>query len=200
MNTPVNPRSPDFPVDAQFLQRWSTRAFADVAMTTDELNTILEAARWAPSAYNVQPWRFIYARRGTAQWETFAGLPNEFNRSWASKASALVVLVSATTAILPGGGEPVDFPTHAFDAGCAWGYLALQASLNGWCAHAMAGFDKDKAITVLDIPEGYAVQAIIAIGKPGDPTSLPAALQAREVPSPRQALADIAFEGKFAGQ
>jgi nitroreductase len=193
----VSSRTADFPVDAQFLNRWSTRAFADTAISEQELNTILEAARWAPSAYNAQPWRFVYARRGTAHWDALVGLLNDFNRSWAEKASALVIVVSKTTALLPGAETPVDFPTHSFDAGSAWGFLALQATLNGWSAHAMAGFDKDKARTDLGIPADYAVEAAIAIGKPGDKSSLPDYLQARDVPSPRESLAKLAFEGKF---
>jgi nitroreductase len=195
----VSSRTADFPVDPQFLNRWSTRAYADVAISEEELKTILEAARWAPSAYNAQPWRFVYARRGTAHWDTLVGLLNEFNRSWADKASALIVLVSKTTAVLPGSDAPVAFPTHSFDAGSAWGYLALQAASKGWSTHAMAGFDKDKARVDLGIPADYAVEAAIAIGKPGDKASLPDYLQAREVPSPRESLTKLAFEGKFQG-
>lgn len=193
----MSSRTAEFPVDAQFLNRWSTRAFADTVISEQELNTILEAARWAPSAYNAQPWRFVFARRGTPHWETLLGLLNDFNRSWAEKSSALVIVLSKTTAVLPGSEAPVAFPTHSFDAGSAWGFLALQASLNGWSAHAMAGFDKEKTRTDLAIPADYAVEAAIAIGKPGDKSTLPDFLQAREVPSPRESLNKLAFEGKF---
>ena len=193
----MSTRTSDFPIDTQFLDRWSTRAFADVDISEQELHTILEAARWAPSAYNAQPWRFVYARRGTAHWDALVGLLNDFNRSWADKASALVILVSKKTAVLPGADTPVAFPTHSCDAGAAWGCLALQASLKGWSTHAMAGFDKEKAQTDLAIPEDYAVEAAIAIGKQGDKSTLPDFLQAREVPSPREPLSKLAFEGKF---
>ncbi|EOA06881.1 oxygen-insensitive nitroreductase [Herbaspirillum frisingense GSF30] len=193
----ANPRNADYPIDPQFLNRWSPRAYNGAEIAEETVLTFLEAARWAPSAYNAQPWRFVYARRGTPAWDSLLGLLNEFNRSWCANASALIVVLSRTVMLPPGATEVVPAPTHSFDTGSAWGYLALQASLSGWHAHGMAGFDKDKARTELNVPAEFSVEAMVVIGKLGDKSVLPEGLQAREVPSPREPLSKLAFEGKF---
>lgn len=193
----TNPRVADHPIDPQFLNRWSPRAYTGADISEATVLTFLEAARWAPSAYNSQPWRFVFARRGTPQWDSLLGLLNEFNRSWAEKASVLIIVLSKTTMIPPGSTTAVPATTHAFDTGSAWAYLALQASLSGWHAHAMAGFDKEKSRTVLGVPAEYAIEAAVAIGKLGDKSILPEGLQARELPGPREPLSKLAFEGKF---
>lgn len=193
----MNARTNAHHIDEQFIQRWSPRAYAGVDMPEAELAKILEAASYAPSAFNAQPWRFIYARRGTAHWDKLLGLLNEFNHSWANKASALVVVLSKTTSLPAGAAEEVPFPSHSFDAGAAWGYLALQASNAGWPAHAMAGFDKEKTRDVFAIPDNFKVEAMVAIGKRADKSILPEGLQEREQPSPRLPLEKIAFEGEF---
>ncbi|MGI4848309.1 MAG: nitroreductase family protein [Janthinobacterium lividum] len=191
-----NPRVAEHDIDVQFIQRWSPRAYRAEEISTETVQTFLEAARWAPSSYNSQPWRFVFARRGTAHWDSLLGLLNEFNRSWAKNASVLIIVISKETFVGPDGKE-APAPSHTFDTGAAWAYLALQASLSGWAAHAMAGFDKEKALAVLGIPAGYTAQAAIAVGKAGDKSMLPASLQEREMPSPRQALESLAFEGVF---
>ena len=183
----INRRTSSYPIDPLFLQRWSPRAFTGEAMGDTELCTLLEAARWAPSSYNTQPWRFLYALRDTPHWPRFLELLSEKNQSWACNASALVVIVSNALAS----------PTHAFDAGAAWAMLALQATCSGWQAHGMAGFDKLRTITALNVPEGYSVEAIVAIGRVGDPSLLPERLQAREFPSHRYSLEEVAMEGGF---
>jgi nitroreductase len=180
-----------------FLDRWSPRAFTGEAMPQATLFTILEAARWAPSSYNSQPWRFLYAVRDNAHWDKFLGLLNEFNQSWAKTGSALIFVVSETTIAVPGKDAPVPSHSHSFDAGAAWGSLALQASLLGWHAHGMVGIDQDGVRSQLKVPDGYRVEAGIVLGKLGPKTLLPEALQAREMPSPRKPLAEIAFEGGF---
>ncbi|OWT80109.1 MULTISPECIES: nitroreductase family protein [unclassified Achromobacter] len=190
-------RKAEHPISEIFLERWSPRAYTGEEISEAALLTILEAARWAPSAYNMQPWRFIYARKGTAHWDRLLATLNEFNQSWARNASALVVVVSAENGTPPGKDQPVPNASHSFDTGAAWGFLALQASLEGWQAHGMAGIDRDKARIDLGVPAGYRIEAAVAIGKPGDKSTLPEALQAREVYSPRQPLANIAAEGKF---
>lgn len=195
--TTINSRQAEHPISDIFLKRWSPRAFTGEDISQETLLTFLEAARWAPSSYNFQPWRFIYARRGTEHWDRLFAILNEFNRSWAGSASALIIVLSKTGAVPPGKDAEVANVTHSFDAGTAWGYLALQASLSGWQAHGMAGIDREKARVDLGVPAGYAVEAGIAIGRPGDKSILPPALQAREVPSQRQRLEDIAAEGLF---
>lgn len=190
-------RKAEHPISEIFLERWSPRAYTGEEIPEATLLGFLEAARWAPSSYNFQPWRFVYARKGTAHWDRLFGILNEFNQSWAKNASALVIVLSKLTSLPPGKDTEVPNLTHSFDAGAAWGYLALQASLSGWQAHGMAGIDREKARVDLQVPEGFAVEAAVAIGRIGDKSILPEALQAREVFSPRQPLANIAAEGSF---
>ncbi len=195
--TSVPPRSADHPIAPIFLKRWSPRAFTGEAIAEADLLTMLEAARWAPSSYNSQPWRFIYARRDTAHWERFLDLLVPFNRSWAKEASALVILVSNSLMLAPGAAKEVPSHSHSLDAGAASGYFALQAAMMGWQVHGMVGFDFDRTFADLAVPAGYRVEAAYAVGRIGDPSRLPAALQAREVPNSRKPLAEIAFEGCF---
>jgi len=197
--TTANGRTADHPIDPLFLERWSPRAFTGETISEAELATLLEAARWAPSSYNSQPWRFLYARRDTAHWEKFLGLLNDFNRSWAKQAGALIVVVSKLTMRPPGSDKDIPSHSHSFDAGAAWGALALQATRSGWQAHAMVGFDIPRATTELKVPEGHRVEAAIAIGRQGPPSLLPEGMAAREKPSGREPLASIALEGGFPG-
>ncbi len=191
------PRQTEHPIDPQFTQRWSPRAFTGEAIPEATLLGLIEAARWAPSASNIQPWRFIYARRDTPAWTPLFDCLVEFNRGWAVNAAALVLVMSKMTWLPHGKTEPVPNPTHSFDAGAAWMSLALQAHLAGWPAHGMGGFDRDKARLALGVPSDHVLEAMVAIGRQGDKASLPEALQARETPSTRLALAQIAVEGRF---
>jgi nitroreductase len=191
------PRIADYAIHEQFLERWSPRAFTGETIDEPTLLSFFEAARWAPSAYNSQPWRFLYARRDTPNWERYLGLLNEFNRGWAQHASALVIVVSKTSFTAPGATEESPALWHTFDTGSAWAYLALQASISGWHTHAMAGFDKALTRTELKVPEGYELHAAVAIGKLGDKATLAEYLQARETPSPRTPLDKLAVEGDF---
>jgi nitroreductase len=195
--TEANHRSADYPIDEMFLARWSPRAFTAEAISEHDLLTMLEAGRWAPSSYNSQPWRFLWARRDTAHWAKFFDLLVPFNQSWAKTASALVILVSNPLMRPPGADADVPSHSHSLDAGAAAGYFMLQASRMGWYAHGMVGFDMARASTVLNVPAGYRVEAAYAIGKLGDKSMLPPMLQAREVPSTRIPLKELAFEGGF---
>ena len=186
-------RTADYPIDSLFLDRWSPRAMTSEAITEEELFTLFEAARWAPSSYNNQPWRILYARRDTPQWPLFFDLLVEFNQSWVKNAAALVVFISKTT--FDHNGEPA--ATHSFDTGAAWGNLALQGALKGLVVHGMQGFDYDKARTALNIPEGFTVEAMAVIGKPGRAEDLPEKLQQRETPSDRRKLNETVFEGPY---
>jgi nitroreductase len=186
-------RKADYPIDSLFLDRWSPRAMSGEPITEEELSTLFEAARWAPSSFNNQPWRILYARRDTSQWPLFFDLLVEFNQSWAKNAAALVVFISKTT--FDHNGEPA--ATHSFDTGAAWGNLALQGALKGLVVHGMQGFDYDKARTALNIPEGFKVEAMAVIGKPGHAEDLPEKLQQREIPSDRRKLNETVFEGPY---
>ncbi len=191
------PRQTEHPIDPQFTQRWSPRAFTGEAIPEATLLGLIEAARWAPSASNIQPWRFIYVRRDTPAWVPLFECLVEFNRGWAVNAAALVLVMSKKTWLPHGKTEPVPNPTHSFDAGAAWMSLALQAHLAGWPAHGMGGFDRDKARLALGVPSDHVLEAMVAIGRQADRSTLPEALQARETPSARLALAQIAVEGRF---
>ena len=186
-------RQAEHPADSLFLDRWSPRAMSGEPLSEAELRVLFEAARWAPSAYNNQPWRLIYARRDTAQWPLLFDLLVDFNKSWCAKAAALVLFVSKTT--FDHNGQPSI--SHSFDTGAAWANLALQGSLKGYVVHGMQGFDYARAKTELGIPDGYAVEAMVAIGKPGKVEDLPEAARARETPSDRRPLSATVFEGRF---
>jgi nitroreductase len=193
----INNRKADHPIDPVFLRRWSPRAFTDAEISEEQLLTLLEAARWAPSSFNSQPWRFIYARRNDAHWQRFLGLLDSFNRTWAERASALVIIVSRVSMQLPGLDKEAPSYSHSFDAGAAWAALALQATLSGWHARAMVGFDLEKTAKELSVPSDYRIEVAIAIGQQGDPSLLPEKLAAREAPSERLPLSQLARAGGF---
>jgi nitroreductase len=192
-------RQPDHPVDALFLRRWSPRAFDASEMPEEDLLTMLEAARWAPSAFNSQPWRFLYARRGDADWERFLDLLIPWNRSWAQSGSALVYILSDSLPFTDKSGEPATSHTHSYDSGAAWACFALQASLMGYQAHGMSGVDFDRAREELGVPDRYRVEAAAVVGRLGDPETLPEKLRAREVPSGRRPVSELAFRGGWPG-
>ena len=160
--------------------------------------TIFEAASWAPSSFNSQPWRFIYARRNTPEWSRLFDLLVPMNQGWAARASALIVLVSAKTAQPPGAPGPVPSYSHSLDAGAAWAHLALQATKLGWYTHAMAGFNVEDAYEALSVPaDTFRVETAIAIGRQGDRSVLPPPLQEREQPNGRRPVEDLVMEGRF---
>ncbi len=195
--TDANQRHSDHPIDPVFLQRWSPRAFTGEAIPEAELMTMLEAARWAPSSYNSQPWRFIYALRETPEFEKIFGLLGSFNQAWCKNASVLAVLVSSSTMLPPGAEKPVPSHSHSMDSGSAWAYLALQATKLGWQAHGMVGFDMDRAFAELNVPQGFRVEQAIASGRQGDKSTLPEQMAARESPSNRLPLEQIIIHGSF---
>lgn len=183
-------RKAQHPIDDIFLNRWSPRALSESLMHDEELMSLFEAARWAPSSYNGQPWRFMYAKRNSKFWDLFFNLLDPFNKQWAENASYLVVIVSRDTFEYNNKSAR----THSFDAGSAWQNLALQASLNNLVAHGMEGFDYDRAKKELHVPDGYTVEAMIAIGKPGNKDDLSPELKKREEPSDRKPVETFAFE------
>lgn len=197
MNIAVPPlRIADHTIDPLFIERWSPRAFTADTISEAELMQLLEAARWAPSAINVQPWRFAWGLRGDAAFTAIEAALLPGNRAWAGEAAALVVVGSKLTRATPEGAEVAN-SFHAFDAGTAWGFLALAARMKGWATHAMGGFDHAKMAEALSLPEGHGLHAVVALGKEGDASQLPEALRAREVPSLRRPLAQTAGHGRF---
>lgn len=188
-------RTTDLPVEQLFLDRWSPRAFDESTISDQDLETLFDAARWAPSAFNWQPWRFLYAKRDSADWDRFLNLLVPFNATWASRASALVFVLSDTLI----GEDAKPSHSHSFDAGAAWALLALQATRLGFAVHGMTGVDFDKARAELLVPERFRIEAAVAIGRQGDKAILPEQLQQREQPSGRKPVAESAFAGNFPG-
>ena len=189
-------RTADHPVAPIFLDRWSPRAFDGSIIPDADLMTIFEAARWAPSSFNYQPWRLLYAKREDAEWARFLDLLIPFNQSWAHSASVLIYFLSDTQMeFVPGQANPSH--SHSFDTGAAWACLALQATMIGYHAHGMVGVDFDRARAELKVPDRYRFEAAAVIGRVGGLETLDEKLRAREVPSDRKPIAEFAYRGAW---
>ena len=186
-------RKADHPIAPFILDRWSPRAMTGESITSDELMRLFEAARWAPSSFNSQQWRALYARRETKHWPIFLGLLLEGNKAWAQNAAVLVVFVSSKS--FDYNGEPSI--THSYDCGAAWENFALQGFSQGLVVHGMQGFDYSRAQLELKIPDTFKVEAMAAVGKPGAKESLSEKLQKAESPNDRRKLSDSICEGPF---
>ncbi len=191
----AQPRRPDHPVEQMFIDRWSPRAFSDAVLTEAQVLTVLEAARWAPSANNRQPWRLIWDLRGSPGFDAILAALNPGNQAWAGKASALLVIASRQVA--ERGEELVPNPWASFDTGTAWGHLALQAHLSGLIVHAMGGFDAAALAQAIHLPPDHALHAVVALGYRGDAATLPEPHRDREAPNQRLPLSAIARRGSF---
>ncbi|MGO7530671.1 nitroreductase family protein [Rhizobium leguminosarum] len=195
--TKSNSRESEYPIDSMFLDRWSPRAFTGEIIEEAQLLGLLDAARWAPSSANHQPWRFVYGLKGSEHWEKFVALLNDSNQEWARHASALIFVVSRAFTGAAGSAEEKPSYTHSFDAGAAWGHLAIQARLSGLYAHGMGGIKHEEISQAFAIPEGYRVEAGVAVGRLADKSVLSERNQAREFPSQRKPLSEVAFNGRF---
>jgi nitroreductase len=186
-----NPRIPAHEVDAIFTDRWSPRSFLEKELTDEQVTSLFETARWAPSCYNDQPWHFRYARN-KADRALFAEPLVDKNRLWATQAPLLVYVVAR----LHFAGSSKSNRHGQFDAGAAWMALALQARRLGLYAHAMAGFDVKKAHALLNLPEDeHEVMAAIAVGYRGSASKLTAEMASMEVPNGRKSYSEVAGEG-----
>jgi nitroreductase len=193
----ANGRTAGHDIDPMFLTRWSPRAFTGEPLPDDVLMALFEAARWAPSAFNLQPWRFVYARRGDADWARLLDVLIAYNQAWVAGASALIFVISRRFRRRE-GREPEPIYSHSFDAGAAWASLALQAHKLGWAAHGMTGFEVAKGYAAMSIPAAeYRIEAAVAVGRAADKSVLPEFLQGREAPSHREPLASLVFEGRM---
>jgi nitroreductase len=181
-------RTPEHDVDPLFVNRWSPRSMAGEPLAEEEFLPLFEAARWAPSSRNEQPWRFCYATRDGDAWETFLSLPYGRNRRWAKDAAVLAVICSKRRFDYDGSHNAY----HSFDTGAAWMSLALEGTRRGLAVHAMAGFDDERAAEVLDVPDAYDVEAMVAIG-----VHAPHEAPEDEHPNGRKELDEIVAEGGF---
>ena len=174
-------------VDRLFIDRWSPRSFSPEPLSEDEINTLFEAARWAPSSGNSQPWHFYYATEGPGR-KLFNSMLNESNRRWAPNAPRMMYVVARTVA-----EDGRVRGTASFDTGAAWMSLALQARLMGLYAHAMGGIQRDRVYEVLGLSKNhFDVVCGVAVGRHAGTGQLPEDLQERERPSARNPIDKIA--------
>src|SRR5258708_25460774 len=160
-------------------------------ITEEELLRLFEAARWAPSSFNAQQWRALYARRGTEHWPVFFDLLVEANKSWAKNAAALVVFISRKT--FDHDGEPSR--THSYDTGAAWENFALQGCRQGLVVHGMEGFDYERARKELRIPDEFQVEPMAAVGRPEPKELRPDNQHAQQSPNDRLKISARKYEG-----
>ena len=165
MTTNANGRTADHEIDPIFLERWSPRSFTGEPIPDEALFRMFEAARWAPSASNQQPWRFLYAKRDTPDFASFVDPLSDGNKSWVKDTSVMIALISKRMIAAKGERPARENYNHSFDTGAAWAYFALQAAMMGWAAHAMGGFDVPRATKDLGIPDDYRIEAMIAVGR-----------------------------------
>ena len=189
------PAPTEIPVHDLIRNRWSPRAFADKPVAPEELRSIFEAARWAPSSNNEQPWAYLVATKDDA--ENFAKLLAtlvEFNQNWAKNAPVLAISVAHLKSSRD--GKPNSVAQH--DVGSASAQLTFEANSRGLLVHQMAGFDANKARQTFHIPDDWQPVAAMAIGYPGDPASLPQPLRDRELgPRARKPLGEVAMSGTW---
>ncbi|MEM1355613.1 MAG: nitroreductase family protein [Planctomycetota bacterium] len=164
------PAETEYPVLDEIKLRWSPRAFADRAVEPEKLRSLFEAARWAASAFNEQPWRFIVATRDTpAEYDKALGCLVEANQAWAKSAPVLVLAVSSSRF----QKNDKDNRVALYDLGQAAAHLGIEATRQGLVVHQMAGVDLDKVREAYGVPEGFEPQTAIAVGYPGEAESLP---------------------------
>jgi nitroreductase len=194
MTTPLLNRTAatDAPVLDILAERWSPRAYAaDDAIDETKLASALEAARWAPSANNTQPWRYVVARRGTAAHESIHDALLGFNKVWAGNAAVLIVAVAETETA---DGGPL--PWASYDLGQSVAHLSVQAHHDGLHVHQMGGFDRDGVRAAFGLEPRFEPLTVIALGPLGDASELPEALQEREAaPRVRRPLTDTLLAG-----
>lgn len=184
-----------YPINKNIEKRWSPRAFKAEAPNQKELLSLLEAARWAPSSFNEQPWRFFIGVKGAGNTydKIFKSL-NEFNQEWAINAPILLLAVGKTHF----SHNDAENKHYAYDTGAAMALLAVQAAEQGIYIHQMAGFSKEKAREIFSIPEGYVPVVTAAIGYPGDPEMLNQKQQKAETaPRKRKDIDEIVFQSSW---
>ncbi len=189
----INDRVAEAAVDPMFLDRWSPRAFSAEPVQAELICALFEAARWAPSSGNIQPWFYLYADREPER-SVFLSCLNERNQMWARQAPVLAFALSHKNA------KGKDTPNHwaGFDTGASWMAVALEARKLGLYTHAMAGFNIDQVYERLKVPrEKFDIWAGIAVGWMGDPADLPDDFGKREFPSPRKPLDEVVSRGFF---
>lgn len=167
-------------------ERWSPRAFSNERINDEDIMGILEAARYAPSCFNEQPWRFIVAKSDESL-KKMRNILAESNQVWANNAPVLILILAKKNFDFNGKENY----WHMFDAGTSWGYMSLEAQRRGLITHAMGGFSKQKAKEVFNIGDEYSIIAVVAVGKLGDKEKLPEDIEKREVPGNRKSIQEL---------
>jgi len=190
-----NPRQEQADIDEMFIERWSPRAFdKNFEISEESLKALVGAARWAPSSFNDQPWRFVMARREDKDFQKFVDLLVEMNQTWAKDASALGFIFAKKISDKTGKENPMS----EFDCGSAWMSLTLQARKDGLYTHGMAGIKRGEVYKALEVPEDdFKVMCAFAVGKKGESSSLPDDLQKDEKMNDRKDIEEIVFYGSF---
>lgn len=176
----------NYEIMTEIKERWSPRAFSGKAVPEEELMALLEAARYAPSCSNEQPWRFLIA----ADEEKLAKMRdvlNPGNQKWANRAPVLILIAAEKKFQKDGSSNRF----NCFDAGTAWGYLSLEAQRRDLIAHGMGGFSVEKARQAFSIPDHYDIMAIIAVGYYGSKDQLSEYNQGREYPNTRKEIEEL---------
>ena len=190
-----NPAKTDYPVHDLIQNRWSPRAFSDNPVSPETLRSLFEAARWAPSSSNEQPWAFIVGTKDDL--ETHSKILStlvEFNQGWAKHAPVLAIAVSQ----MEFTRNKTPNRNAFYDTGAAVAHLTAEATSRGLFVHQMAGFDPQKAIEVFHIPKGWEPIAVFAIGYPGDPNALPDKLRERELaPRSRKPISEFVMSSDW---
>jgi nitroreductase len=193
--TMKNPAASDHPVHDLIRHRWSPRAFADKPVSPEVLRSLFEAARWAPSSSNEQPWAFLVATKDDPAYPKLLSTLVEFNQLWAKNAPVLAIAVSKLSFARNGRANRNAF----YDTGAAVAHLTMEASARGLFVHQMGGFDAQKAKELFSIPDDWEAIAAFVIGHLGDPQSLPKTLRDRELaPRSRKPLSEFVMSGAWA--
>jgi nitroreductase len=189
------PAPTDYPIEATLSRRWSPRAFSDRAVEPDKLRSLFEAARWAPSSFNEQPWSFIVTtKEKPEEYEQLLSCLIEKNQQWAKLAPVLMVSVAKLN--FEKTGKPNRHAYH--DVGMAMGSLLVEATALGLFVHQMAGFSVEKVRQTYGVPAGFEPVAAVAVGYPADPEVLPEGFRAQEVgPRLRKPITEFVFEAKW---
>lgn len=186
----INERTTEYDILDVFLERSSQRAMSGEVVSENEIMTLIDAARWAPSAFNAQPWRFLYAVKGTSDFDLFFSFLKEGNQVWCKNAGAFAIVLSRKN--MEDGKQN---PWHSFDTGSACENFALQGAKMNLVIHTMAGFNSDSVRKVLEINDSYNIEAMIAVGKHGPIDNIPEYLRVLEKPNGRKNLGEICFKG-----
>lgn len=181
-------------IQENIIGRWSPRAFSEEQISREEMNTLITAASWAASANNGQPWRFVYAFKGTAEFEKLINSLAEGNQIWAKNAAVLMGVFGRTRHEY----KERENPSWMYEIGLAMGNLSIQAHYMDIYLHQMGGFSKETLAKVCNMPEEFEPVVAVAIGRMGDASLLNEPLKSRETaPRARKELDEISFEGSF---